>query len=63
MDLTLASIFHVLNDQARMRLVSGSRNVHGHRVCICSALKLISFLFCCRFYHDLYVIGFVFVEL
>ena len=64
MGLTLIIKFHVFNDQAQMRLVPGFPAFSmDYRACMCTVLKLLPILFCCRFYHDLYVFGFVFVEL
>ena len=62
MDLALTIMFHFPTIRRRCALFQALRVSDGLCLYMYRA-ELIPILFCCRFYHDLYVIGFIFVEL
>jgi hypothetical protein len=62
MDLALTVMFHFSTIRRRCALFQAPRVSNGLLRLYMYRAELTP-LFCCRFYHDLYVIGFVFVEL
>jgi hypothetical protein len=63
MDLALMTMFHFPTIGRRCALFQAPRVSDGLFCLYMCRAELIPILFCCRFYHDLYVVGFVFVEL